>query len=132
MLRWLSLRSSPGPIWCTLRIGVGPVLFFIFIYDLSEILGHLFTSLLMIVFCIGTLTPQWIARSRFPHWKTDWQKFNVAKCHLMRVTRHLPDKQIQLDYSLRQQKLKHVQSAKYLGISIRQLGSGSTYFRNLV
>ena len=32
-------------------------------------------------------------------WETDWQmKFNVAKCHSMRVTRHLPDKQILFDY----------------------------------
>ena len=36
-------------------------------------------------------------------WVTDWQiKFNVAK----------------FDYSLHQQKLEQVQSAKYLGISI--------------
>ena len=30
--------------------------------------------------------------------ETDWQmKFNVAKCHSMRVTRHSPDKHIQFD-----------------------------------
>ena len=45
-------------------------------------------------------------------------KFNVAKCHSMRVTRHLPDKQILFDYTLHQQKLEHVQSAKYLGLTI--------------
>ena len=49
----------------------------------------------------------------------DWQmKFNVAKCHSMRVTRHLPGKQIQFNYSLHQQILEEVQSAKYLGITI--------------
>ena len=36
----------------------------------------------------------------------------------MRVTRHLPGNQIQYEYSLHQQKLKQVQSAKYLGITI--------------
>ena len=52
-------------------------------------------------------------------WETDCQmKFNVAKCHSMRVTRHLPDKQIQFEYSLHQQELEPVQSAKYLGIII--------------
>ena len=52
-------------------------------------------------------------------WETDWQmKFNVAKCHSMRVTRHLPDKHILFDYTLHQQKLEQVQSAKYLGITI--------------
>ena len=52
-------------------------------------------------------------------WETDWQmKFNVAKCHSMRVTRHLPENQIQFEYSLHQQRLEQVQSAKYLGITI--------------
>ena len=52
-------------------------------------------------------------------WDPDCQmKFNVAKCHSMRVTRHLPDKQILFDYTLQQQKLEQVQSAKYLGLTI--------------
>ena len=52
-------------------------------------------------------------------WETDWQmKLNVAKCHSMRVTRHLPENQIQFEYSLHQQRLEQVQSAKYLGITI--------------
>ena len=45
-------------------------------------------------------------------------KFNVAKCHSMRVTRLLPDKHILFDYTLHQQKLEQVLSAKYLGITI--------------
>ena len=45
-------------------------------------------------------------------------KFNVAKCRSMRVTRHPPDKHIQFDYTLHQQRLEQVQSAKYLGITI--------------
>ena len=36
----------------------------------------------------------------------------------MRVSRHLPDKHILFDYTLHQQKLEQVQSAKYLGITI--------------
>ena len=36
----------------------------------------------------------------------------------MRVTRHLPENQIQFEYSLHQQRLEQVQSAKYLGITI--------------
>ena len=52
----------------------------------------------------------------FARWETDWQmKFNVVKCHSMWMTRHLPDNQIQFEYSLHQQKLEQVQSAKYLG-----------------
>ena len=52
-------------------------------------------------------------------WEADWQmKFNVAKCHSMRVTRHQHHKQILFDYSLHNQTLENVQSAKYLGITI--------------
>ena len=45
-------------------------------------------------------------------------KFNVAKCHSMRVTRHQHHKQILFDCSLHNQTLENVQSAKYLGITI--------------
>ena len=52
-------------------------------------------------------------------WEADWQmKFNVAKCHSMRVTRHQHHKQILFDYSLHNQSLENVQSANYLGITI--------------
>ena len=52
-------------------------------------------------------------------WEADWQmKFNVAKCHSMRVTRHQHHKQILFDNSLHNQTLENVQSAKYLGITI--------------
>ena len=46
-------------------------------------------------------------------WEAEWQmKFNVAKCHSMRVTRHYSHKQIIHDYTLHQQTLENVQSAK--------------------
>ena len=52
-------------------------------------------------------------------WEADWQmKFAVTKCHSMRVTRHLHHKQILFDYSLHNQTLENVQSAKYFGITI--------------
>ena len=52
-------------------------------------------------------------------WEANWQmKFNIAKFHLMRVTRHQHHKQILFDYSLHNQTLENVQSAKYLGITI--------------
>ena len=47
-------------------------------------------------------------------------KFNVAKCHSMRVTRHYSHKQIIHDYTLHQQTLENVQSTKYLGITITE------------
>ena len=52
-------------------------------------------------------------------WEADRQmKFNVTKCHSMRVTLHQHHKQILFDYSLHNQTLENVQSAKYLGITI--------------
>ena len=52
-------------------------------------------------------------------WGADWQmKFNGAKWLSMRVTRHTPDKHIQFDYKLHQQRLEQVQSATYLGLTI--------------
>ena len=44
--------------------------------------------------------------------------FTVAKCHSIRMTRHQHHKQVLLDYSLRNQILENVQSAKYLDITI--------------
>ena len=45
-------------------------------------------------------------------------KFNVAKCHSMRVTQHQHHKHILFDYSLHNQTLENAQPAKYLGITI--------------
>ena len=60
-----------------------------------------------------------LALARLAHWETDWKmQFDIAKCHSIRMTRHPLDKQIQYDYSLHQQRLEQVQSAKYLGITI--------------
>ena len=53
--------------------------------------------------------------------EADWQmKFNVAKCHPMRATRHQHHKQFLFDYSLHNQTLENIQSAKYLGITITE------------
>ena len=54
----------------------------------------MFVFLATIVSYIGTSIHSLIA-------KTDWQmKFNVAKCHSMRVTRHLPSNQTHCNYSI--------------------------------
>ena len=45
-------------------------------------------------------------------------KFNVSKCHSMRVTRLHASRHIQFNYTLHQQTLEQVQSAKYVGLTI--------------
>ena len=130
---WLSERSQkvvldgqasdPVPVLSGVPQGsvLGPVLFLIFINDLPE---NIRSSVLLfaddcvlyrnIKSPIDCQTLQDDLNS-LAQWETDWQmKFNVAKCHSMRVTRHLPENQIQFEYSLHQQRLEQVQSAKYL------------------
>ena len=104
---------------------LGPVLFLIFINDL---LDNIRSSVRLLAYdCVlyrnihslqDCLTLQEDLTS-LGQWEADWQmKLNVAKCHLMRVTRRQHHKQIFFDYSLHNQTLENVQSAKYLGINI--------------
>ena len=135
---WLSERSQklvldgqasdPVPVLSGVPLGsvLGPVLFLIFINDLpdntrsSVRLFHaddcvLYRNIKSPIDCQILQDDL----NSLAQWETDWQmKFNVAKCHSMRVTRHLSDKHILFDYTLHQQKLEQVQSAKYLGITI--------------
>ena len=47
-------------------------------------------------------------------------QLNVAKYHSMRVTRHYSPQHILHEYTLHQQTLENVRSAKYLGITITE------------
>ena len=134
---WLSERSQkvvldgqasdPVPVLSGVPQGsvLGPVLFLIFINDLPDNIRssvRLFADDCVLYRNIKSPIDCQILQddlNSLSQWETDWQmKFNVAKCHYMRVTRHLPDKQILFDYTLHQQKLEQVQSAKYLGLTI--------------
>ena len=119
--------SDPVPVLSGVPQGLvlGPVLFLIFINNLS---GNIRSSVrLFAEDCVlyrnihslqDCLTLQEDLTS-LGQWEADWQmKFNVAKCHSMRVTRHQHHKQIFFDYSLHNQALENVQLAKYLGITI--------------
>ena len=124
-VRWTSLRSSPG---VPQESVLGPVLFLIFINDLPENIRtsvRLFADNCVLYRNIESPTDCQILQddlNSLAQWEADWQmKFNVAKCHSMRVTRHPPDKHIQFDYTLHQQRLEQVQYAKYLG-TLKYLG----------
>ena len=104
---------------------MGPVLFLIFINDLPDNIRssvRLFADDCVLYRNIKSLTDCQVLQedvNSLAQWETDWQmKFNVAKCHSMRMTRHLPSNQIQFNYSLHQQTLEQVRSAKYLGLTI--------------
>ena len=104
---------------------LGPVLFLIFINDLPDNIRSsvsLFADDCVLYRNIKSPIDCQILQDdlrSLGQSETDWQmKFNVAICHSMRVTRHLPDKHILFDYTLHQQKLEQVHSAKYLGITI--------------
>ena len=102
---------------------LGPILFLIFINGLTDNIKssvRLFADDCVLYKNIHSLQDCLILQED-ALWESDWQmKFNVAKCHSMRVTRHYSHKQILHDYTLHQQTLENVQSAKYLGITITE------------
>ena len=119
--------SDPVPVLSGVPQGsvLGPILFLIFINDLPENIRSsvcLFADDCVLYRNINSRTDRQILQEdldSLAQWETDWQmKFNVAKCHPMRVTRHLPSNQIHFNYSLHQQTVEQVRSAKYLGLTI--------------
>ena len=124
---WLSERSQkvvldgqasdPVPVLSGVpqRSVLGPVLFLIFINDLPENIRSSVRLFADDCVLYRNIESPWTdILNSLARWETDWQmKVNVAKCHSMRVTQHIPDKHIQIDYTLHQQRFKQVQSAKY-------------------
>ena len=119
--------SDPVPVLSRVSQGsvLGPVLFLIFINDLLDNIRssvRLFADDCVMYRNIHSLQDCLALQedlTSLGQWEADWQmKFNVAKCHSMRVTRHQHHTQILFDYSLHNQTLENVQSAKYLGITI--------------
>ena len=104
---------------------LGPILFLIFINDLPDNIRsyvHLLADDCVLYRYAYSIQECFILQedlTSLEQWEADWQmKFNVAKCHSMRVTRHQHHIQILFDYSLHNQTLENVQSAKYLIITI--------------
>ena len=104
---------------------LGPVLFLIFINDLLDNIRSsvwLFPDDCVLYRNIHSLQDCLILQedlTSLGQWEADWQrKFNVAKCHSMRVTQPQHHKQILFDYLLHSQTLENIQLAKYLGITI--------------
>ena len=58
-------------------------------------------------------------------------KFNVSKCHSMRISRHRPDKQITHSYTLHGQKLDEVNETKYLGVTITNTLDWTPHIHNI-
>ena len=99
--------SDPVPVLSGVPQGsvLGPVLFLIFINDLLDNIRssvRLFADDCVLYKNINSLTDCQILQddlNSLSQWETDWQmKFNVAKCHSMRVTLHLPSNQIHINY----------------------------------
>ena len=89
--------SDPVPVLSGVPQGsvLGPILFLIFINDLPDNLKssvRLFADDCVIYRNIHSLQDCLILQENLDSlglWEADWQmKFNVAKCHSMRVTRH--------------------------------------------
>ena len=119
--------SDPVPVLSGVPQGLvlGLVKFLIFINDLPDNIRSsvcLFADDCVLYRNIHSLQDCLILQedlTSLGQWEAHWQmKFNVAKCHSMRMTWHQHHKQILFDNSLHNQTLENVQSAKYLGISI--------------
>ena len=134
---WLSERSQkvvldgrasdPVPVLSGVPQGsvLGPVLFLIFINDLPDNIRssvRLFADDCVLYRNVKSPLDCQILQdglNSLAKWEMDWQmKFNVSKCHSMRVTRLHPSRHIGVNYTLHQQTLEQVQSAKYLGLTI--------------
>lgn len=141
MLRWIAawlsgrtqkvvldgVCSDPAPVLSGVPQGsvLGPVLFLIFINDLPDNINstvRLFADDCVLYRNIRRSEDQQTLQDdldKLAHWEDAWlMKFNVAKCHSMRVTKHLPQNQYIYDYVLHNQVLENVKSAKYLGVTI--------------
>ena len=119
--------SVPVPVLSGVPQGsvLGPVLFFIFINDLPDNIRssvRLFADDCVLYRNVSSLLDCQILQddlNSLAKWEMDWQmKFNVSKCHSMRVTRLHPSRHIEFNYTLHQQTLEQVQSAKYPGLTI--------------
>ena len=110
--------SDPVPVLSGVlqRSVLGPVLFLIFIDDLPDNIRSsvwLFAEDCVLYRNIKSPLDCQNDLNSLARWVMDWQmKFNVSKCHSMRVTR------LRFNYTLHQQTLEQVQSAKYLGLTI--------------
>ena len=104
--------SGPVPVLSDVPQGsvLGPILFLIFINDLPDNVRSsvcLFANDCVLYRNICSIQDCLILQedlTSLGQWEADWQmKFNVAKCHSMRVNRHQHQKQILNDYSLHNQ-----------------------------
>ena len=95
--------SDPVPVLSGVPQGsvLGPVLFLLFINDLPDNIRssvRLFADDCVLYRNIHSLQDCLTLQedlTSLEQWEADWQmKFNVAKCHSMRVTRHQHHKQI--------------------------------------
>ena len=125
--RWPNVRPSPVLSRVPQGLVLGPVLFLIFINDLPDNIRssvRLFADDCVLYRNIFSPSDFEILQEdldNLAQWESDWQmKFNVAKCHSMRVTRHSPFKQIKNSYILHSQIFEQVTSAKYSPLSLTQ------------
>lgn len=117
---------------------LGPVLFLLFINDLPDGIRssvRLFADDCVLYRNIYSQDDADILQNdlnKLALWEQDWlMEFNVSKCHTLRVSRHRTDRQLTFDYSLHDQILETVSSAKYLGVTLNSDLDWGTHINNI-
>ena len=119
--KWPSLRSSPSAIRCAPGIGPrsGP-------FPRRITSGLLFADDCVLYRNIHSLQDCLTLQedlTSLGQWEADWQmKFNVAKCHSMRATRHQHHKQILFDYTIKLWKMFSRQNTLVSPLQITWIG----------
>ena len=134
------VASDPADVLSGVPQGsvLGPVLFLLYINDLPDDVNssvRLFADDCVLYRNISRDTDCQALQddiAKLAKWETTWlMKFNASKCHTLRVSSHLPNSQLVYAYSLHDQILESVPSAKYLGLTFTNNLSWGTHIQNV-
>ena len=131
-------RSAEAPLKSGVPQGsvLGPLLFLLYINDLPQDIQsqvRLFADDTAVYLTVTSLEDANTLQTDLDtqqEWERTWDMaFNPGKCHVLHVTRSMQP--LQSNYTLHDQVLESVDSAKYLGINISEDLVGNTHIQEI-